>query len=50
MPSKSRSPANRGTTLITPGRDIRLIDSIMNYAAEQHIPGLLLFIDFEKSF
>ena len=32
------------------GENIRLIDSIINYAAEQHIPGLLLFIDFEKAF
>ena len=32
------------------GENIRLIDSIINYAAEQYIPGLLLFIDFEKAF
>ena len=30
------------------GENIRLIDSIINYAAEQHIPGLLLFIDFDS--
>ena len=30
------------------GENIRLIDSIINYAAEQHIPGLLLFIGFER--
>ena len=28
--------------------NIRLIDSIINYAPQQHIPGLLLFIDFEN--
>ena len=32
------------------GENIRLIDSIINYAAEQHIPRLLLFIDFQKAF
>ena len=32
------------------GENIILIDSIIRYAAEQHIPGLLLFIDFEKAF
>jgi len=32
------------------GENIRLIDSIIQYAAEKNIPGLLLFIDFEKAF
>lgn len=32
------------------GENIRLIDSIIRYAAENNIPGLLLFIDFEKAF
>lgn len=32
------------------GENIRLIDCIIQYAAKENIPGLLLFIDFEKSF
>ena len=32
------------------GENIRLIDSVINYASDQRIPGLLLFIDFEKAF
>ena len=32
------------------GEHIRLIDSIIHHAAEQRIPGLLLFIDFERAF
>ena len=32
------------------GENIRLIDSIIQYATEKNIPGLLLFIDFEKAF
>ena len=36
------------------GRFIReniiLIDNSINYATEQHVPGLLLVIDFEKAF
>ena len=32
------------------GENIRLIDSIIKYASESNIPGLLLFIDFEKAF
>ena len=32
------------------GENIRLIDSIIQYATERNIPGLLLFIDFEKAF
>ena len=30
------------------GENIRLVDSVINYA--NTIPGLLLFIDFEKAF
>jgi len=32
------------------GENIRLIDNIINYTSQQNIPGLLLFIDFEKAF
>ena len=32
------------------GENIRLIDSINCYARENNIPGLLLFLDFEKAF
>ena len=32
------------------GENVRLIDCIIQYAAEKYIPGLLLFIDFEKAF
>ena len=32
------------------GENIRLIDSIISYAADKNIPGLLLFLDFEKAF
>ena len=32
------------------GENIRLIDTIINYASAKNIPGLLLFIDFEKAF
>lgn len=32
------------------GENIRLIDSLINYTAQQEIPGLLLFIDFENVF
>ena len=32
------------------GENIRLIDNIINYASQQNIPGLLLFVDFEKAF
>ena len=32
------------------GENIRLIDSIIQCATEKNIPGLLLFIDFEKAF
>ena len=30
--------------------NIRLIDGIIKYTAENNIPGLLLFLDFEKAF
>ena len=30
--------------------NIRLIDGIIKYTAEKSIPGLLLFLDFEKAF
>ena len=32
------------------GENIRLIDCIIQYTTEKNIPGLLLFIDFEKAF
>ena len=32
------------------GENIRLIDSITDYANTEQIEGLLLFIDFEKAF
>ena len=32
------------------GENIRLIDTIINYASAKNIPGLLPFIDFEKAF
>lgn len=32
------------------GENTRLIDNIINYASEKNIPGLLLFVDFEKAF
>ena len=32
------------------GENIRLIDSIICYAKEKNIPGLLLLLDFEKAF
>ena len=32
------------------GENTRLIDCIIQYAKEKNIPGLLLFIDFEKAF
>jgi len=31
------------------GENVRLIDSVVRYAAGKNIPGLLLFIDFEKA-
>ena len=32
------------------GKNIRLIDSVIRFAKERNIPGLLLFLDFEKGF
>ena len=32
------------------GENIRLIDGIIKYTATKNIPGLLLFLDFEKAF
>ena len=32
------------------GENIRLIDSVINFAGAKNIPGLLLFLDFEKAF
>ena len=32
------------------GENTRLIDGIIQYAAQHNTPGLLLFIDFEKAF
>ena len=32
------------------GENVLLIDSVIKYAAEQKIPGLLLFVDFEQAF
>lgn len=32
------------------GENIVLIDSIINYTANQNIPGQLLFLNFEKAF
>jgi len=32
------------------GENIRLIDNVINFAAAKNIPGLLLFLDFEKAF
>ena len=32
------------------GENIRLIDGVINFADAENIPGLLLFLDFEKAF
>ena len=32
------------------GENVRLIDNIIDYTSQENIPGLLLFIDFEKAF
>ena len=32
------------------GENIRLVYDLMSYTEENHIPGLLLLIDFEKAF
>ena len=32
------------------GENIRLLDSVIKYAKAKNMPGLLLFLDFEKAF
>ena len=32
------------------GENIRLINSVIDYAEKPNFPGLLLFVDFEKAF
>ena len=32
------------------GENIRLLESIISYVKEKNMPGLLLFLDFEKAF
>ena len=32
------------------GENIRLIDCLITYTTSKNIPGLLLFLDFEKAF
>ena len=32
------------------GENIRLLDSVINFTAAKNIPGLLVFLDFEKAF
>ena len=32
------------------GENIRLIDSVIKYTKVKNMPGLLLFLDFEKAF
>ena len=32
------------------GENVRLLNSVISYAKQQNIPGMLLFIDFEKAF
>ena len=32
------------------GENIRLIDGVINFAEAENIPGLLLFLHFEKAF
>ena len=32
------------------GQNIRLLDDVMNFTDVNKIPGILLFIDFEKAF
>ena len=38
------------TRQVSFGENIRLIDSVICYAKDKTIPGLLLFLDFEKAF
>ena len=32
------------------GENVRLLNSVITYAEQQNVPGMLLFIDFEKAF
>ena len=32
------------------GENVRLLNSVISYAKQQKVPGMLLFIDFEKAF
>ena len=32
------------------GENVRLLNSVISYAEQQNVPGMLLFIDFEKAF
>ena len=32
------------------GENVRLLNSIISYSEHKNIPGLLLFVDFEKAF
>ena len=32
------------------GENVRLLNSVLSYAEQQNVPGMLLFIDFEKAF
>ena len=32
------------------GENVRIIEDILSYTTTKHIPGLLILIDFEKSF
>ena len=32
------------------GENMRLIDGLINHTAARNIPGLLMFLDFEKAF
>ena len=32
------------------GENVRLLNSVISYAELQNVPGMLLFIDFEKAF
>ena len=37
----------KGTSI---GENVRLLNSVISYAEQQNVPGMLLFIDFEKAF
>ena len=32
------------------GENVRLLNSVISYAEQQNVPGMILFIDFEKAF